>query len=77
MDTVVSGFGLKAEGPLMVRFNSPNESLVCALVRQSDLVATLLLHAFRQAADGDLATNTEPVLDQNEEVGQYEEPHCS
>lgn len=60
MDTVVSRFGLKAEGTLRVGVDSPARSLVLALMCQSDLVATLLLHALRQAADGDLATHTEP-----------------
>lgn len=59
MDTVVSRFGLEAEGTLRVRVNGPARSLV--LVRQSDLIATLLLHALREATDGDLATHTEPV----------------
>lgn len=60
MDAVVSRFGLKAEGPLGVGVDSSARSLV--LVCQGDLVATLLLHALRQATDGDLATHTEPGL---------------
>lgn len=60
MNAVISRFGLKAEGPLRVGVNSPAWSLVLSLVCQGDLVATLLLHAFRQAAEGDLATHTEP-----------------
>lgn len=61
MDTVVSRFGLKAEGPLRIRVNGLAGGLVLVLLCQSDLVAALLLHALRQAADGDLATHTEPV----------------
>lgn len=60
MNAVISRFGLKAEGPLRIGVDSPARSLVLSLVCQSDLVATLLLHALRQAADGDLATHTEP-----------------
>lgn len=47
MDTVVSRFCLKAEGSLGVRIDCPARRLVLALVRQRDLVATLLLHALR------------------------------
>lgn len=60
MDAVVSRFGLKAEGPLRVRVDGPAGRLVLALVCHGDLVAPLLLHALGQAADGDLATHTEP-----------------
>lgn len=60
LDTVVSGFGLKAEGPLGVGVGGPAGALVLALVCQGDLIAALLLHALRQAADGDLAAHTEP-----------------
>lgn len=59
MDTVVSRFGLEAEGSLGVRVHSPAGGLVLALVGQGDLVATLLLHALRQVADGDLTAHTE------------------
>lgn len=60
MNAVVSRFGLKAEGPLRVGVDCPAGSLVLVLVCQGDLVATLLLHALRQAADGDLTAHTEP-----------------
>lgn len=66
MNAVVSRFGLKAEGPVRVRVGDPTESLVLAPVCQSDLVAALLLHALRQATDGDLTTDTEPMWDQQE-----------
>lgn len=72
MDTVVSRFGLEAEGPLRIGVDGPAGGLVLALVCQSDLVAALLLHAFRQAADGDLATHTEPVHDQQQNLDQAE-----
>lgn len=68
MDAVVPRFGLKAEGPLRVRIGGPAESLVLAPVGQSDLVAPLLLHALRQAADGDLAANTEPAFNKHQEA---------
>lgn len=61
MDNVVSRFGLKAEGPLRIRVDGLAGGLVLVLVFQSDLVAALLLHAFRQAADGDLSTYTKTV----------------
>lgn len=60
MNAVLSRFGLKAEGPLKVGINSPAGGLVLCLVCHGDLVATLLLHALRQVADGDLTTHTEP-----------------
>lgn len=66
MYAVVSRFGLKAERSLGVGVDGPAGGLVLTLVCQGDLVATLLLHAFRQAADGDLATNAEPVWYQNQ-----------
>jgi len=68
VDPVVSGFGLEAEGALGVRVGGPAGGLVLALVRQSDLVAALLLHALGQAADGDLAAQTEPVRDQQKSL---------
>lgn len=64
MDTIVSRFGLKAEGSLRIRVDGPTRSLVLPLMRQCDLVATLLLHALGQATDGDLSTHTEPALNQ-------------
>ena len=65
MDAVVSRFGLEAESPLRVGLDGPAGRLVLVLLCQGDLVATLLLHALGQAADGDLATNTEPGVGQN------------
>lgn len=61
MDTVVSRFRLKAESPLRIRIDGLAGGLVRVLVLQSDLVAALLLHALRQATDGNLATHAEPV----------------
>lgn len=63
MNAVVSRFGLKAEGSLWIRVGGPAGRLVLAPVCQGDLVAALLLHALRQAADGDLTTNAEPASD--------------
>lgn len=63
MNAVVSRFGLEAEGSLWIRVGGPTRSLVLAQLCQSDLVATLLLHALGQAADGDLTANAEPALD--------------
>ena len=68
MDAVISRFGLKAEGPLRVRVDGPTGSLVLALLRQSDLVAALLLHSFRQVTNGDLTTYTKPALDKHQGV---------
>lgn len=59
MDTVGSRFGLEAEGSVGIRVGGPAGGLVLALVCQGDLVATLLLHALGQVADGDLTTHTE------------------
>lgn len=61
LNTVVSRFGLKAEGSLRIRVDGLAGGLFWVLVFQSDLVAALLLHALRQAADGDLATDAEPA----------------
>lgn len=63
MDVVVSRFGLKAEGPLRVGVHAAAGGLVLAPWGQDDPVAALLLHAFRQAADGDLTADAEPVRD--------------
>ena len=68
LDAIVSRFGLKAESSLEVGVDGPAGGLILALVCQSDLVATLLLHAFGQVADGDLTTNTEPVWEQNKNI---------
>lgn len=67
---VVSRFGLKAEGPLWIRVDGLAGGLILVLVCQSDLVAALLLHALRQATDGDLATHTEPVWDRHQTLDQ-------
>lgn len=66
MNAVVSRFGLKAEGPMRVRVCGATESLVLAPVCQGHLVAALLLHALRQATDGDLTADTEPVWDRQD-----------
>lgn len=68
MDNVVSRFGLEAEGPLRIRVDGLAGGLVLVLVFQGDLVAALLLHAFRQAADGDLSTYTKTVGDKTSEL---------
>lgn len=61
MDAVVSRFGLKAENTLRVRVDGLPGGLVWVLVFQSHFIASLLLHALRQAADGDLSTDAEAV----------------
>lgn len=61
MDAVVSGFGLKAENSLRVGINGLPGGLVWVLIFQSHFIASLLLHAFRQAADGDLSADAESV----------------
>lgn len=61
MNTVVSGLGLEAEGPLRVRVHGLAGGLVLILLCEGDLVATLLLHPLGQAADGDLAAHAEPA----------------
>lgn len=61
MDAVVSRFGLKAENSLRVRISGLPGGLVRVLVFQSHFVASLLLHALRQAADGDLSADAEAV----------------
>lgn len=76
LDAVVSRFGLKTEWPLGIRLDDPAERLHLTPVAQSDFVATLLLHAFRQTTDGDLTTDTEPggwnstitVIDRNKTI---------
>lgn len=61
LNTEVTRFGLKAEGPLRIRVDGLAGGLVLVLVCQSDFVAALLLHALWQEADGDLAAHAEPV----------------
>lgn len=61
VDAVVSRFGLKAENSLGVGLDGLPGGLVLVLVFQSHFVASLLLHALRQAAEGDLPTDAEPV----------------
>lgn len=61
MDAVVSRFGLKAENALRVRVDGLPGGLVRVLVFQSHFIASLLLHALGQAADGDLSTDAEAV----------------
>lgn len=68
MDDVVSRFGLEAKGPLRIRVNGLARGLV--LVFQSDLVTALLLHAFRQATDGDLSTYTKTAGEQRQKLDQ-------
>lgn len=68
MNAVVSRFGLKAERPLRIGVDGLAGGLV--LVFQSDLVAALLLHALRQAADRDLATYTEPAWGRHQNLDQ-------
>lgn len=70
MDNVVSRFGLEAEGPLRIRVNGLAGGFVLVLVFQSDLVTALLLHAFRQATDGDLSTYTKTVGEQHQKLDQ-------
>lgn len=70
MNAVVSRFGLKAELPLRIGVDGLAGGLVLVLVFQSDLVAALLLHALRQAADRDLATYTEPAWDRHQNLDQ-------
>lgn len=66
LNAVVSWFGLETEAPLRVRFDALAGGFVWVLVLQGDLVATLLLHAFGQTADGDLAAQAEPVWKKGE-----------
>lgn len=61
MDAVVSRFGLKAESSLRVRIDGLPGGLVRVLVFQSHFIASLLLHALGQAADGDLSADAEAV----------------
>lgn len=66
MDAVVSRFGLKAENSLRVRINDLPGGLVWVLVFQSHFIASLLLHALGQAADGDLSADAEAVENRNQ-----------
>lgn len=67
LNGVVSWFGLETETTLRVRLNGFARGFLWVLVLQGDFVATLLLHALRQMADGDLAAHAEPVRKEGEE----------
>lgn len=69
MDAVVSRFGLKAENSLRVRIDGLPGGLLWVLVFQSHFIASLLLHALRQAADGDLSADAEAVENRNIRTG--------
>lgn len=70
MDAVVSRFGLKAENSLRVGLHGLPGGLVLVLVFQSHFIASLLLHALRQAAERDLPADAESVENPHQFVNQ-------
>lgn len=70
MDAVVSWFGLKAESSLWVRIDGLPGGLIRVLVFQSHFIASLLLHALGQVADGDLPADTEAVENRHQSLNK-------
>lgn len=70
MDAVVSRFSLKAENALRVGLDGLPGGLVLVLVCQSHFIASLLLQALRQAAEGDLSADAESVENPHQFMNQ-------